>query len=476
MGSEIISIENVSVNVSSSGRLRNVFIDVSKGEQIAVLGTKGSGVLKLAEMLMGKESAYEGEVIVNGKKYAPGNEFSANREGVFFVSYRSRLIGDMSISENLFLTRPNRRIFTLINEKAIELETDELLKTYGFDMTGQTKVKELTVLEQLMLEIVRAYLNNARIIILYDVLRNYDEKGVSQFKRIIDMLSEAGIAFIFLGHNYYDSMQKLDRIYVLTDGCITKVLYSPVDEEVLSGYRVDNQYMKGVEISQTGEMSNVKSVYKATDLSGGRVSELSFDLMQSEVLGILDREYYCGKGLSRMLFGDLPISKGHLSVDGERVFKPSSARMVKMGVALISHATESTLFGDLSVKDNISISILKKSHSVSGIVKQRLLDYAFEEMKGLFGDMNGSDPVRQLPHDDEIRIQLAKCMYANPRVIIVENPILNSDVVQGKIIHDFIKTMVGKGSSAIIVSSSSEYLENISDRVIVLEKGCMVVE
>lgn len=472
MKKELISFENVSVKNSTSGKLSYANINIFEGEAIGIIGLKGAGIIRVLELLEGQAKVSSGIVKLRGERYQPNSVFEARKKGVYSVSFNCKLIKEMTISENFFLTRDKKNLFSIFHEESIKIETNNILNAFNMNMDADMVVGEINEVQCLFLEIIRAYLLSAKVIILKDVLREYKQNTINKFRKILQRLRKEGISVVFLGHNYKKILERLDRIYVLSEGSVARILYKgEYNERDLYSFMIGHHYLEKINMENAANRKYGNSIYEINGLTTKCIKNLSFSVKKGEIIGLLDYDYYCGNQLSRALIGEFPLEKGEIIINGEKIDKVTCNNIISKGVGLISHSTSSTLFNGLNIRDNVTISMLNKTHRSKKFVNDRVVKYAFNSIKSYLKNIEGTDQLNDLDHEDKIKIQLAKCMIADVKIIIVEHPILNADIIQGRMIHDFVQDMVKKGCAAIIISSSIEYLKNMSDYIIFIKNG-----
>jgi len=469
---ELLSFDNISVAHSNTGKLCYVNINIFEGEVIGIIGLKGGGVWKVMELLEGEIKASSGIIRYKGQVYSPNNVYEARRKGIYNVSSQCKLIKNMTISENFFLISEKSRMFYMIHSKSIKIETNNILDKFGVKLEGDIRVKDLTVTQCFFLEIIRAYILNAKVIILHDVLREYNSEDMGMFNHILEFLKSEGVSIIFLDHYYKKIMEHLERIYVLTEGNVSRILYKgEYGEKDLYGFVMGNKYWEQTTGINLGNNKQGNALFEVENLTTKVIKNISFSLKQGGIIGLFDYDYYSGNQLSRALIGEILPEFGNIYIEGKKVEKSNYNKILYKGVNIISHSLDNTLFNDLTVKENVTMTILDKSHWSKKVVNDKVINYAFKELKEYLGDINGDVIVNNLSSEKKTKVQLAKCRLSGAKILVVEHPLLNADLIQGQLICDFIQEMIQKGCGAVIISSSLEYLKNLCDEIQIIKEG-----
>lgn len=472
MKTELMSFRNVSLEASPSGKLSYINLNIFRGEAIGIIGLKGSGIIRIIDVCSDVSEMISGEIRLEDSRYKAKSIYEARKNGVFHISFKSNLIKEISVSENFFLTRSKKNPFDLVNNRSINIEMTRVLKEFNMTIDGDTLVSKLTSMQCLFLELIKAYILNAKVIFLHNVIKEYKKSNLDDFKNILRIIRQRGIAVVFLGHNYNSLMGNMDRIYVLSLGSVSRILYKGAYTEAdLIAFMIGHQSAESIKLENQVNIIEEKALYALNNLCTNKVKNLTFSVKRGTVLGLLDYDFYCGNELSRALIGELKVEKGEMFIWGKKLKKINTSQVIARGVGLISHTLSSTLFEDLSVKDNVTFSMLDSSHKLKTMVNDRVVDFAFKEMSGFLMGIDGHAIVNSLNHDERVRVQLAKFIFSKASILIVEHPMIDSDIVQGQMIHDFVQQMADKGCAVMIISSNLEYLKKTCDEIIVIKEG-----
>ena len=469
---EALCLNNVCVAKPYISKLRYININLFEGEIIGFIGLKGTGLTSLLEVLKGKVKIDSGNMKLFGKDYSPSNIYDALKLGVLTVNFKSNLIADMTIHENFFIARNKRNLFEIIRERMIERETSHILKEFEIDLDATTLVSQLTEIQCLFIELIRAYILNAKVIILDDVIREYKEETLVKFNQLIDQLIKKGISIIFVGYSYRKIMERLDRIYVVLDGNISRILYKGTYSQIdFYKFMIGKNYMDLIKIDKSVKKTIGNTIYEVKNLVTKNIKNLNFNLKKGEILGLFDYDHYCGTQLSRTLIGEIPIEEGAIIINNKTINNVSCYSIIKEGVGIISYSNDNIIFEGLSIKDNITMPILNKTHRSKQLINNRVLDFALNENKGYLVDIEVDENIINMSQEKKIVVQLIKCIISEAQVIIVEHQILEADFLQLHTINEFILKMANKGCGIIVVASSLEYLKGLCDTIIQIKDG-----
>ena len=320
MEQELLVMKNINKSFPGVHALRDVSLSLQRGEVHALIGENGAGKSTLMKVLSGVHQADSGEILWEGKPVQIHSTTEATAMGISIIYQELNLMPNMSIRENIFLGRENRKARFFVDFQ----KTSELAKTYT-DMVGltadvNTLVKDLSIAQRQMVEVAKALSTNAKLIVMDEPTSSLTDRETEILMNVIRNLRDQGVAVVFISHRLSELFEISDRITVLRDGeCVgtidTKDCTEPQLVNMMVGRTLDDIYPKGN--AQIGE-----AVLEAKHLNAGKmVQDVSFTLHRGEILGFAG---LIGAGRSevmRAIFGVDPLDSGEIIIDGKKLEK-----------------------------------------------------------------------------------------------------------------------------------------------------------
>lgn len=452
--------------------LDNAQLQLKVGEVHALLGENGAGKSTLIKVLGGIYAAERGEVKISGKVVHIQNVHHAQLQGVSIIHQELMVVPEMSIAENLFMGREKVGRFFL-DSKTMLKEAQQLLDSAGLLLSASTKLKELSIANQQMIEILRAISFGAKIIVMDEPTSSLSEKEVLVLFAAIRRLKKLGIGIIYISHKMSELYEISDRITVLRDGkyigtVITKETNQTELISMMVGRELKNFYIK--ESSATDEI-----VLEVENLSDGNmVKDVSFSLHKGEILGFSG---LIGAGRSeamQCLFGLSKKVKGVVKLNGEKIEITNPKDAIKKGFGLVPESRKDQgIFPLRNIRFNASIEILDKFiHGifVDSKLERELTELYCEKMDVRTPSMD--QLISKLSGGNQQKVIIARWLATNASILILDEPTRGVDVNAKAEIYKIINTLVKEeGISILLVSSDLPEIINMSDRIAVMNQG-----
>jgi len=460
--------------------LDNVTFSVRKGEIHALCGENGAGKSTLMKILSGvhPHGTYEGQILINGKEVQFKSIKESQDAGIAIIYQELALVGEMTVAENLFLGHEFMRS-KIINWNKIYAEAQKWLNQIGLDIDPETKVKELTVGKQQLIEIVKALTKKADILILDEPTAALTESDVEILMNLLHDLRSKGVTCIYISHKLGEVMSLADSVTILRDG---KTINTDSIENVTEDWIITK--MVGRELTELfpyephpisdEKILEVKN-YSVFDENGKQViQDVSFSLKKGEILGFSG---LMGAGRSELfisLFGGFKGKKiGTVLIDGKptNIQKPADA--IKEGLAYVSEDRKRYgLVLGMDITKNTTLTALNK------VMKLKVIDEALEikSTQDITKKMNLKAPslqaaVGQLSGGNQQKIVLSKWLLNDPKILILDEPTRGIDVGAKYEIYKIMNDLVKQGVGIIMISSELPEVMGMSDRILVMSEG-----
>ena len=476
--SEILTLKNVSKNFPGVKALDNVSLTFHSGEVHSICGENGAGKSTLMKILSGVYQCDTGCICIDGKPVEIRNPLDAHQYGISIIFQEFNLVDQLSISENIYLGRLGKG--SCINWKEINAAAEGLMKHVGCNLFPTTLVKNLSVAEKQMVEIAKALSYESRIIIMDEPSSALTSNEVEKLLEIIQELKKKGISIIYISHKLEEVLQISDRITVMRDGTVvssqeaTNIDQNSIVEQMV-GRPISQEFPKRSQYEYEGK----EKVLEVENLCSDTTFEnISFDLYKGEVVGLAGLVGAGRTEIVRAIFGADAYNRGSIKIKGETATIKAPKDSIAHGIALLTEDRKKQgLHLDLSVSLNISCA------NLAGISPRGLIIHNEEETnsqeyveKLAIKTPSLKQRVVNLSGGNQQKVVLAKWLYANSDIIILDEPTRGIDIGAKMEIYNLINDLISKGKSIIMISSELPELLGMCDRIIVLNEGRITAE
>ena len=468
-----IEMKGIDKSFGTNQVLKNAGFLLRDGEVHALMGENGAGKSTLMKILTGVYTRDAGTVIVDGKEVEYHNPQEAEKAGIVFIYQELNVMFDLTVEENLFMGKEITNGFGICDKKAMRKKAKEVLDMMGVDINPAAVMSELSVGQQQMIEICKALMVDAKVIIMDEPTAALTQSETDALFKVIHSLRKKGVSMVYISHRMEEIFELCDRITVLRDG-------SYIGTEEIKDIDMNDivKMMIGREIGERFPARDVKlgqEVLKVEKLtSPGVFHDISFSVRAGEVLGVSGLMGAGRTEIMQAIFGNLPLESGKIYIDGkETVIKNPEAAM-KAGIGFITEDRKTEgLMLEKSIEENISLANLGKvsgkNHVLSSSAEDALVKKGIEEFHiRCFGP---SHECGNLSGGNQQKVVLAKWIYTEPKILILDEPTRGVDIGAKKEIYSVINEMAAKGVAIIMVSSELPEVLGMSDRVMVVREG-----
>jgi D-xylose transport system ATP-binding protein len=478
----ILDFQNVTKEFPGVRALKDVSLQIRRGEIHGLCGENGAGKSTLMKILSGvyPSGAYEGKIFFEGRELKLDHSAirQATEEGIATVYQELTLIPNMTVGENIYLGKePVER--GSINWDKLYSETKKLLEKYRLDIQPQSIVKFLGVGKMQMTEIAKALAENAKVLILDEPTSALSELEIDKLMEILGTLKEHGVTCIYITHKLEEFFRIADTVTVLRDGqVITSQPTKDLTREKLVSYMVGREM---TERFPKGDHHPGEVIFEVEDLHAQDpdvdreiIKGVSFQLRQGEILGIAG---LMGSGRTELvmtIFGEYgKITHGTIKLNGEVLKIGSSRQAMLKGISLIPENRKvHGLVLMLSVLKNISLANLDQFSKLLRIDQNAELNASMQFATSLaIKAPNLNVPVDSLSGGNQQKVVISKWLMSRPKVLILDDPTRGVDVGAKYEIYKLMNDLAKQGIAIIMISSELEEVLGMSDRVMVMCEG-----
>jgi len=453
--------------------LQNISFRANGGEVCALLGENGAGKSTLLKILSGAQPADSGVYIINGDEMKFNSPVEAIRSGVSIIYQERQLVKELSVTENIFMEDlPSNRL-GFVERKKAACETRKIIDLFKLPFSPGTKVKELSVAHQQMVEIMKAYRRNSRIIAFDEPTASLSDNEIGVLFELIEKLRQEGKVILYVSHRLKELFQITDKIVIMKDGCFvsdlkTKDATEPELIRLMVGRKIGDIYNN---LDRNDNIGDV--VLETKDMTNDYIKNVSFKLHRGEVLGFAG---LVGAGRSetmRAIFGEDKLTSGEICVDGKQRHIRSPKDAINAGIGLCPEdRKEQGLVLGRSVQDNISITVLRQL-SKAGVIDRKAERKMSENAVAKYQIKTPTvdKVVMELSGGNQQKVILGRWLSADLKILILDEPTKGIDVGAKAEIYKMVCSLAKSGLGIIFISSELPEVLNICDRVIIMKDG-----
>jgi D-xylose transport system ATP-binding protein len=467
--------------------LDGVSFDLQKGEVHALCGENGAGKSTLIKILCGyyPSGSFGGEILLNDQPVQFKSLKDSEEKGIALIAQELALVPDLSVAENLLLGRwPLKK--GLIQWEKVREEARQALQWVGLDVSLETPVRELGVGQQQMIEIAKALLKKAEILVLDEPTAALTEADVQRLFALLRQLKTKGLSAVYISHRLEEVEQMADRVTVLRDGqsIMTAPMAQLTRDKIIShmvGREVKNLYPRPQ--APIGETILTVQHFSVEDPANpGRyvVKDVSFEVKRGEILGIAGLMGSGRTALLSSLFGAARgKTHGSLVVQGKpHALFSSPEKAIEAGIALVSEDRKKYgLVLEESVQENLVLA------SLNHLVKKGFLDHQAIQSESEIQvktmrvkTANLSVWINKLSGGNQQKVVLGKWLMTHPKVLFLDEPTRGIDVGAKAEIYELMGQLAVQGLGIVLVSSDLPEILGLSHRVLVLNQGRMTAQ
>ena len=469
-----LEMKDIYKSFGSNDVLKGVSLTVQGGEILALLGENGAGKSTLMNILGGVIQMDSGSIFLDGKPVHFHTPAQSQEAGIAFIHQELNLINDLPIYENMFLGREPRNRFGRLDLERMIRETEESFKRIGVNLDPKTMVRDLDASYKQIVEITRAMMTNASIIIMDEPTTSLTDQEIERVFEMMKTLRDHNVGIIFISHKLNEVKMICDNYAVLRDGnLVAEGKVADVTQSDLA------RFMVGFDVRTEPLLRNkrlgeeVLRVEGLTDSERNTFRDVSFSVRAGEILGVTG---LLGDGRSEVfetIFGERKATSGKVYISGSEVKISNTRQAIRHGIGYLPrNRKENGIVKDMSIIENASM-VTMPFFSKRGIVNKKKHVEDFENhrtsLKIKMEKIN--DLITSLSGGNQQKVILAKWLSVNPKLLILDNPTQGVDVGAKEDIYDIILKLADENIAVIVLSSEAQEIIRVCDRALVMYHG-----
>jgi simple sugar transport system ATP-binding protein len=476
----IIRLENATKKYGGIAALEGASFDLYPGEVHALVGENGAGKSTLCKLVAGVIAPSEGVLQVGGQVVNFSAPKDARRHGISMVYQETSLVPQLTVAQNIVLGR--ERAFNSV--RRVRNAARQVLQRLNFNVDPSQLAGSLSAAKRQMVEIARAVLNDARVIILDEPTAALTPEEIEHLFALMKSLQQRGVAIIFISHALEEALLHADRITVLRNGRITvtgpaaqfdraRLIHHMIGEDLKDRQHAPAANYRRASALPVLRVENIRM--------GNVVNNMSFSIFPGEITGIAGLIGSGRSEVAKVIMGHTKrnFGGGRIWLNGREVRYSLPSQAVADGIAYVSEDRKlDGFFETLGIPENIGLGWLAKfgrRKALAPLSGMRSLAETWAERLSI-RSLGGDQAVLYLSGGNQQKVVIAKSLVQQPKLVIFDEPTRGVDVGAIAEIHQIIRGMAESGAGVILISSYLPEILDLSDRILVAKAGAIAAE
>ncbi|MBR3866563.1 MAG: sugar ABC transporter ATP-binding protein [Butyricicoccus sp.] len=472
MSEYVVELRNATKRFPGVVALKNMQLAVKPGEILGLIGENGAGKSTLIKVLTGVHKADEGEIYVNGEKkeFKDPNESAA--AGIACVYQELNMEKLLSVTDNIFINKWIKK-GALLDYDTMNKKAKEVMLSLGQDVDPTKAAGEFGMGVQQMIEIAKAVLIDAKMIIMDEPSSSLGEKEVAQLMKTCRELKSRGIGIVYVSHKLEELFELCDRVTVIRDGEYietrdTKDWDNDSLIAAMVGRTLENKFPKEFGVKSAEPVLSVKNLEE-----GGVLHDVSFDAYGGQILGFAGLVGAGRTETMRAIFGADPLDGGKIFIHGKEVQNKTPKQAIQNGIAFLTEDRKGQgLVLMQTIRTNLIMSSFKKHSKGIFLDEKKIEETGQGHIKSLRIKTPSIDEiVGQLSGGNQQKVVIGKWVNTDADIFIFDEPTRGIDVGAKVEVYNVMNSLVKAGKCIIMISSEMPEILGMSDRVIVMRGG-----
>ncbi len=476
----IIEAKNISKTFGATKALKDVSFDFYEGEIFSIVGANGAGKSTFIKIICGYYADYEGEIYIDGKLVKFESPRDAYEAGIQVVhqSIEQGIVQNMSVAENLALdmiVSPEARF--IYEKKSILKRAKEIAKKMNLEhLDMEQNIQDITQSQKQMIIIARALAKKPKLLILDEPTSSISDREATMLFETLYKLRDEGVSILFVSHYLAEVKKISNRVGVIKDGKFGGVLHQPVEVQQIVKAMVGDLESEFERKDEIKSEKNLLLELKELVVEGSS-EPINIKIYSGEIVGLLGLIGAGKTELAETLFGIRKPVSGEIIIKDERVVFKNIHQAIKHGVHMVpENRAVNAIVPEESIKDNITLPFLDFFSKMGVLSKKNEIKAA----KRMIGDMGikceGYDAyIESLSGGNQQKVIVARWLLMKHNIVILDEPFQGVDIKSRRDISLYLQESTKK-SAVLMISSDIDELVDVTDRILVMNKGKILGE
>lgn len=459
--------------------LSDVNLTVQKGEIRSIVGANGSGKSTLIKIISGViQPDNEKCINFNNKELSNNSIIRALGEGISVVHQDFSLLPNLTVMENLSITKHIKNHKQIVNYTSLQQEAKNAMKTIGLDIDCNCKVSNLSTSIKQLIAIARALTLEAKLIILDEPTSTLTDVEINVLFTALQKLKENGVSILFISHKIEEVLKISDRVSILRDG---KMIGTYNNYNLSKDFIVEKMVQKNVSYTRIANPAPKNEVVLCVEHLGkkGIFRDVNFHIKKGEIVAFSG---LIGSGrteLMQAIYGLTSFDEGTIYFNNKKVSFSSSEKSRKAGLSFVpENRREQGLLVDKSLKENITIRVLKNLKNKVGLITNSVINNKAKDLASKYNvePLEIDYTINKFSGGNQQKILLARSISDEPELLIIDEPTNGIDIGAREEIHKELVYLAQKGVAILIISSYIDEILTLSNRIYVMKDGMIQTE
>ena len=474
MPETLLQVTEVSKGFPGVLALDKVSFELRKGEVHALVGENGAGKSTLMKILSGVYQPDAGTLTYKGKEVRFQDSREASAAGIGIIYQELNLIPHLTVAQNIFIGREPRTWLGYIDDPKMNADACAILGRLNLSIDPATRLNELSISKQQMLEIAKALSHDSEVLIMDEPTSALTESEIDELFKVIHTLRNRGVGIIYISHRLDELKHIVDRITIFRDGrtIATREYAAITMDEIIQkmvGRKLENMFPPRTNLPTGEKLLEVKHLVRT-----GILKDISFDVFRGEILGIAGLMGAGRSELARAIFGADPITSGDILMDGRKLDIHSPVDAIRHGIAYLSeNRKEDGLAIKMTLDQNVTMAnmdqVSKRFTIISRTQELQATQTFVDELEIHTSSL--TQVVNNLSGGNQQKVVIAKWLFRDSRILIFDEPTRGIDVGAKFAIYALMERLSRQGVGVVMISSELPEILGMTDRVLVLHEG-----
>lgn len=467
----ILEIKNITKQFPGVKALNDVSVNIKKNSVHCIVGENGAGKSTFIKVLTGAVKRDRGKLFLNGQEFEPKTIKHAMNSGMSVLFQELNVVDQLSVEQNLTLGM-EETILGVIRPSSKVKEIYEILKLLDPEISLKDKVVDLSVAKKQVIEIAKAIAAKSSIIIMDEPTAALSEDEVKRLFKIIQELKHQDVTVLYISHRLEEIFEIGEYVTVFRDGEVMGTI--PISTIQSKSELIRMMISKDIVQSYIPNMVNKnEKVFEVKNLNSEKLRNINFSLFKGEILGFYGLVGAGKTEIAKAIYGADKNAHGTILINNRETVIVSPKSALKNGIAMVPEERRTEgLFTKLNIRNNITIINMKKitTMGVTHLQKEKIIAKQFIKDLRIATDSE-EKIVGFLSGGNQQKVVVSKCLNAESKILLLDEPTRGVDVGAKEEIHNLIRELCKEGVAIIVFSSELPELLNLCDRLVLLYEG-----